>query len=234
MCLPKFNPTGFVNAYVAFLRKPEHNEVDASNTDSGGLDDRQGHPADPSQQTGQLDAGIGLVCVSGGGEFETVRGWCDTVTEVCDFIAIPDSLFFNRDHDALQKLASSGILDSISDVIDSGKAQYTVSQLGIPGLRHFIYKSRPHVQITFPVLEDPYEKIEEKRRYYPQSCTCQICSFHLTDLLPCIKLCMMPFTPSPAKVGHLSYNSFAQRKKSLWDGLAFQFESLTCSKRVIR
>lgn len=73
-------------------------------------------------------------------------------------------IFKNRDHDVLQKLVSSGLLDSISDAIDSGKAQYTVSQLGIPGLRHFIYKSRPHVQITFPVLEDPYEKIEEKRR----------------------------------------------------------------------
>ncbi|KAF8551678.1 DUF254-domain-containing protein [Imleria badia] len=140
VCLPKFNPTGFVNAYITFLRKPEHNEAAASNTDSGVLDDRQGHPADPPQQAGQLDAGVGLVCISGGGEFETVRGWCDT------------------------KLNSSGLLDSISDVINSGQAQYSVSQLGIPGLRHFIYKSRPHVQVTFPVLEDPYEEIEEKRR----------------------------------------------------------------------
>ncbi|KAG6377113.1 DUF254-domain-containing protein [Boletus reticuloceps] len=143
VCLPKFNPTGFVNAYITFLRKPEHNEVDAPNTDSGGLDDRQGHLADPYQQAGQPDAGICLVCISGGGDFETVRGWCDTVSE---------------------KLNSTGLLDSISDVVNSGKAQYYVSQLGIPGLRHFLYKSRPHVQITFPVLEDPYEEIEERRR----------------------------------------------------------------------
>lgn len=54
-------------------------------------------------------------------------------------------------------------------MINSGKAQYCVSQLGIPGLRHFIYKSRSHVQITFPVLEDPYEETEEKRRYCPNS-----------------------------------------------------------------
>lgn len=65
---------------------------------------------------------------------------------------------------ALQKLNNTGLLDSISDVVNSGQAQYSVSQLGIPGLRHFIYKSRPHVQITFPVLEDPYEEIEEKKR----------------------------------------------------------------------
>ncbi|KAG8214619.1 hypothetical protein J3R82DRAFT_9695 [Butyriboletus roseoflavus] len=147
VCLPKFNPVGFVNAYVTFLRKPEHNGVDASSTDSGVSGDKQGRPSgralDASQQAGQLDAGIGLVCISGGGDFETVRGWCDAVAE---------------------KLNSTGLLDSISEVINSGNAQYSVSQLGIPGLRHFIYKSRPHVQITFPVLEDPYEEIEEKRR----------------------------------------------------------------------
>lgn len=84
-----------MNAYVAFLRKPDRNEVDALNTDSGILDDRQGHPrgvADIPQQTGQLDAGIGLVCISGGGDFETVRGWCDAVAEVCGFIAVSDRL----------------------------------------------------------------------------------------------------------------------------------------------
>lgn len=90
ICLPKFNPAGFVNAYVTFLRKPERNEVDALNTDSGVLDDGQGHPSggmtDASQQAGQSDAGIGLVCISGGGEFETVRGWCDAVAEVRNFI----------------------------------------------------------------------------------------------------------------------------------------------------
>lgn len=92
VCLPKFNPTGFANAYITFLRKPEENAADASNTDSGGSDDRQGHPVDPPRQAGQLDVGIGLVCISGGGEFEIVRGWCDTVAEVRDFIVI-------RDHD---------------------------------------------------------------------------------------------------------------------------------------
>lgn len=81
---------------MSFLRKPERSEVDASNTDSDISDDRQGHPsgraADASQQSGQLDAGIGLVCISGGSEFEIVRGWCDAVAEVCNFIAIVDHL----------------------------------------------------------------------------------------------------------------------------------------------
>ncbi|KAF9241172.1 trafficking protein Mon1-domain-containing protein [Melanogaster broomeanus] len=148
VCLPKFNPTGFVNAYISFLRKPERKEADASNNDSGILEDGSDNAGDKAGAASQrsdtpLDAGIGLVCISGGGEFETVRGWCDAVAE---------------------KLDSHGLLDAISDTIDSGQAEYSVSQLGVPGLRHFVYKSRPHVQITFPVFEDPYNELEERRR----------------------------------------------------------------------
>ncbi|KAF5344980.1 hypothetical protein D9757_013788 [Collybiopsis confluens] len=33
-------------------------------------------------------------------------------------------------------------------------SSYTVSELGIPGLRHFVYKARGLVQVTFPVWED--------------------------------------------------------------------------------
>ena len=64
-----------------------------------------------------------------------------------------------------QKLKSQGTLNAITDAMDSGKGQYSVSQLGIPGLRHFVYKSRPHVQITFPIFEDPYDTADEKRRF---------------------------------------------------------------------
>lgn len=30
----------------------------------------------------QLDSGIALVCISGGADFEIIRGWCDVVTQV--------------------------------------------------------------------------------------------------------------------------------------------------------
>ncbi|KAG9042753.1 Vacuolar fusion protein mon1 [Tulasnella sp. UAMH 9824] len=38
------------------------------------------------------------------------------------------------------------------------------TSLGIPGLRHFIYKSRNHVQLVVPGWEDPYVDADEKRR----------------------------------------------------------------------
>ena len=39
-----------------------------------------------------------------------------------------------------------------------------MADLSIPGLRHFLYKSRPQVQVTMPIYEDPYDDINERRR----------------------------------------------------------------------
>jgi hypothetical protein len=63
-----------------------------------------------------------------------------------------------------QKLESEGTLDAITLAFRSGQTDYSVSELGIPGLRHFVYKSRAHVQVTVPVFEDPYDDIQERRR----------------------------------------------------------------------
>ncbi|OJA17220.1 hypothetical protein AZE42_00206 [Rhizopogon vesiculosus] len=155
VCLPKFNPAGFVNAYITFFRRPDadqksyqrtaaDNETDVAETISASnvTENSQGIT---SWQTTRLieDSGIGLVCISGGGEFETVRAWCDTVT---------------------QKLSDDGSLEALVKAVDSGKTSYFASQLGIPGLRHFVYKSRPHVQITLPAFEEPYDTLDAKRR----------------------------------------------------------------------
>ncbi|KAG2037856.1 hypothetical protein BDR03DRAFT_956378 [Suillus americanus] len=46
---------------------------------------------------------------------------------------------------------------------------YFTSQLGISGLRHFVYKSRLHVQNTSPVFEElhvTYDTLGAKRRSY--------------------------------------------------------------------
>ena len=98
VCLPKFNPAGFVNAYISFLRKPQKGAKQHS-AGSGDMDVEtpphdDAHPDDgnaggivTSERPGQRmlhggDSGIPLVCISGGGEFDTVRTWCDTVTNV--------------------------------------------------------------------------------------------------------------------------------------------------------
>ncbi|KAF5330264.1 hypothetical protein D9758_014446 [Tetrapyrgos nigripes] len=140
VCLPKFNPSGFVNAYISHLIPEDDRTPRLSTLHGMGGADTHSRIADSG--TGG-DFGISLVCISGGGEFETVRTWCDAVTK---------------------KLEEDGTLAALCDTVQSGKADYTVSELGIPGLRHFIYKSRAQVQLTFPVFEDPYDSTIERRR----------------------------------------------------------------------
>jgi hypothetical protein len=93
VCLPKFNPAGFVNAYITFLHRPDadqkyHHRTTRESNESADTTGTS-HVAENSQaatlrHTPRLieDSGIGLVCISGGGEFETVRVWCDIVTQV--------------------------------------------------------------------------------------------------------------------------------------------------------
>lgn len=135
ICLPKFNPNGFVNAYISFFQRDNPEEA----TTLG-----PGTPqSNPSVNVVDADVGTALVCLSGGADFDTIRSWCDGVT---------------------QKLANEGTLKLLSDCIRSGQSEYAVAELGIPGLRHFVYKSRAQVQVTFPTFEDPYENLTDRRR----------------------------------------------------------------------
>jgi len=145
VCLPKFNPSGFVNAYISFPRKDDGLEAEQQ-TPSDVVDDLENSVTTimkPRYAQHAQDSGIGLICISGGGDFETIRNWCDSATE---------------------KMESEGTLDSIANAFRSGQTEYSVAELGIPGLRHFLYKSRAQVQITCPTFEDPYDDVDERRR----------------------------------------------------------------------
>ncbi|KAF4599518.1 Vacuolar fusion protein mon1 [Pleurotus pulmonarius] len=130
ICLPKFNPSGFMNAYISFLRKPEgvSTSTDAPKSTT---------PSDCDDST------LALVCLNGVGEFDTIKGWCESVS---------------------QKLDNEGISDAIISDLRNGKTEYSVAELGIPGLRHFVYKSRGQVQVTIPSFDDPYDSPTERRR----------------------------------------------------------------------
>ncbi|KLO16737.1 DUF254-domain-containing protein [Schizopora paradoxa] len=110
---------------------------------------------DTSHLRGRI--GTALVCISGGGggEFENIRTWCEGV---------------------VQNLEESGTLPAIHTSIrrrprNPVKAMkygfggdYSVSSLGISGLRHFIYKNRSLVQVTCPVWGDDYVGLAARRR----------------------------------------------------------------------
>ncbi|PPQ77470.1 hypothetical protein CVT25_011340 [Psilocybe cyanescens] len=148
VCLPKFNPSGFVNAYITFLRKDDAVHLQdpitfapISDPDSPASAETVSTKSDP--QEGLNESGIALVCINGGGELELIRSWCDSV---------------------VNKLTSDGTLTALLNAYQAKEMDYSVSQLGIPGLRHFVYKSRTQVQITLPIFEDPYDQPNARKR----------------------------------------------------------------------
>lgn len=101
ICLPKFNPSAFVNAYVTFMKpgnEPDSVAPSPSPSTSGSLrgdtDDASQHDEGETEGTHVSESSerpltshanpvqIGLVCVSGQADFEAVRSWCTSVTEV--------------------------------------------------------------------------------------------------------------------------------------------------------
>ncbi|KAH9049918.1 trafficking protein Mon1-domain-containing protein [Lactarius hengduanensis] len=148
LCLPKYNASGFVNVFVTFLQSEHNSESTATAPDpktkskTSQLETAKADPFLPRKDTNTgLD--VGLVCVSANGDFESIRNWCSVV---------------------IGRLENDGTLASIEKAIRNGLTEYSVSDLSIPGLRHFIYKSRAHVQTTAPIYEEPYDDINERRR----------------------------------------------------------------------
>ncbi|KAI0074029.1 DUF254-domain-containing protein [Panus rudis PR-1116 ss-1] len=148
VCLPKFNPSAFVNAYVTFLRRTSDEQPHLPGTPSSERITSEPPASDTASvastsREGSMSVEIGLVCVSGASDFEAVRAWCGTVSE---------------------KLEKEGYLQAMVDSIVKKRTVYSVSDLNIPGLRHFLYKSRAHVQVTMPEFDEPYLDPNDKRR----------------------------------------------------------------------
>ncbi|KAK2465184.1 hypothetical protein APHAL10511_002538 [Amanita phalloides] len=152
ICLPKYNAQSFVHAYISFLRRQEDTRSsDRLPTPVPGPSVPEGTTGfkfdiDDSPVAGEevfQSPGVILVCITTGVDMDVIRSWSNGAT---------------------QKLESDGVLEEIVEACRSRDTIYSVADLSIPGLRHFVYKSRSHVQITMPVFEDPYNDITAKRR----------------------------------------------------------------------
>ncbi|GAA5901325.1 guanine nucleotide exchange factor MON1 [Sporobolomyces salmoneus] len=150
ICLPRFNPKGFLHAYVSFLNLPN------STT-----------PASPSNPTasGGGGGGIGLVLLS------SDRDGFIAVKEAAE--GIKDRLLSSHGRDFTVSAGSNGR----SKNRKGGKAgggliheiekarilqEYSLVELAIPGLRHFVYKSRSLVQSTRPAWEGDYLALSDR------------------------------------------------------------------------
>jgi hypothetical protein len=107
ICLPKFNASGFLHAYVSFIRS-------------------EGGTPEENAETERRPS-IALVLVSASGDFDSVRAWSSYTVD---------------------QLESSSTIDALLEA--ARVAEYTLDDLQIPGLRHFIYKSRANIQVTMP------------------------------------------------------------------------------------
>ncbi|GAA5866444.1 hypothetical protein JCM8547_000627 [Rhodosporidiobolus lusitaniae] len=159
ICLPRFNPRGFLYAYVSFLPSsaapfsPTPRENDEDEEDGGvgvvvlssrrdafeGAKDaangvkerllaRRGKAAAAGASGGGFGAGA-LKLVGGGG---------------------------GRMGKKAAKGADGGLVHEIE--MERVAQEYSLGELAIPGLRHFVYKSRALVQITRPAWEGEYKE----------------------------------------------------------------------------
>jgi hypothetical protein len=99
LCLPKYNPSGFVHVFVTFLRsetysdsgtftpEPKAKSRISPPSDSSSLTstrERDGAKAESSLPNRDIhsSADVGLICVTANGDFESIRAWCGVVIEV--------------------------------------------------------------------------------------------------------------------------------------------------------
>ena len=130
ICLPRFNAEGFVHAYVSYV-----------------VED------------------IGLVFVSANKDaFEELREWKVTVMEVCASVKrsgqtepLPEiGRRRSTEPDRTVDCAASLLHLWVSRYFFIPESAELSATLGVIGLRHFLYKSRQHVQITSPVWDNLY------------------------------------------------------------------------------
>ncbi|ORZ21024.1 vacuolar fusion protein MON1 [Lobosporangium transversale] len=93
---------------------------------------------------------------------------CYIAKRVCMLLISPDKDSFFEMSSVKQKvvegLEAGGMLASLESYAAAGSRGDT----GIPGLRHFLYKSRTNVQFTMPELTDAYSSLSAKKRLLRQ------------------------------------------------------------------
>ncbi|PNF25223.1 Vacuolar fusion protein MON1-like protein A [Cryptotermes secundus] len=62
----------------------------------------------------------------------------------------------------VEKLRRSNCLEAINESVN--RPSYTASQVGVPEMRHFLYKCKSTAQFWSPALEPPYHTTEESQR----------------------------------------------------------------------
>lgn len=151
ICLPRFNPRGFLHAYVSFL--------DDGSTSRSADDSQAGVPED----------GVGLVLLSSQRDsFLGVKSAAEGIK--ARLVASPSASAAATPSSALPPPApDGGLLHPL--LLFRARQSYSLGELAVPGLRHFVYKDKGKVQVTMCGWEGEYggeegsEGEKARRRY---------------------------------------------------------------------
>ncbi|CAG8631021.1 8386_t:CDS:10 [Acaulospora morrowiae] len=124
--------------------------------------------------------------VNGSSTFKSVESWtpiclpkfnnkgflhayvCYVASNICLLLISPDKDKFFELSEAknviVEQMSTGKILQSVEDALQN--EVYSIADVGVPGLRHFIYKSRTHVQYTSPIFVAPYNNPREKQKLF--------------------------------------------------------------------
>ncbi|KAI9310518.1 vacuolar fusion protein MON1 [Dichotomocladium elegans] len=81
-------------------------------------------------------------------------------------ISTDKGAFFDLSEWKSRIVASMEARNILDDVIDASEKLYKTDDVGAPGLLHFLYKSKTHVQFTSPELTGQYtSRVSQKRLY---------------------------------------------------------------------
>ncbi|GAA5845470.1 hypothetical protein JCM11251_003394 [Rhodosporidiobolus azoricus] len=143
--LPRFNPKGFLYAYVSFL--------DSSNPIS----------SSPNIDEQDPDGGVGVVVLSSRRDaFEGVK---EVARGVKERLLAPRT-GVEKGRKRSKSGSGSGSDGGLVHELEMARVgqEYSLGELALPGLRHFLYKSRALVQVTRPGWEGEYKDEEGEGR----------------------------------------------------------------------
>ncbi|GAA5966929.1 hypothetical protein JCM3765_001304 [Sporobolomyces pararoseus] len=148
ICLPRFNAKGFLHAYVSFLNSTSTSSSTTSTSEGGG---------------------IGLVLLSSDREgFLGVKEAAEGIKErLLSATGTGGDLVVSAGSNGRSKNRKGGkAAGGLVHEIEKARVlqEYSLVELAIPGLRHFVYKSRSLVQSTRPAWEGDYRGVNDRYR----------------------------------------------------------------------
>jgi hypothetical protein len=186
ICLPRFNPRGFLHAYVSFLETSPTSSASSSlgfESRAGG----EGGGGGGGEGGAKAEDGIGVVilssrrdafvgvqqvaqaikarllssssssssAISTGGGGVSSGSFSSSTPHHPPLPAPPStSISTSASTAAAAGAADGGLVHSI--LMSRAHQSYSLGELAIPGLRHFVYKDRERVQVTMPRWEGEY------------------------------------------------------------------------------